>query len=246
MLEPARCRQRPALSLPARNWPPAVAAAKISWRAIRVVLAPTSASSRPLTTLPDGVRFHRSAGQGPTTTAAWRRVPDSDLTLTLTQVRDLFFSPDWHPGDHPPQPDVVAHGRKPDVLACGFCHRADGPGGPGYLPRVRGLRARLRSSRKAVSPSRLLCAPNAQSTGPPTFLQAFANWARAPFSLRLRTDSRLRSRARRHGGCHGHKRGAARFATPSSSGLRLTRETHTESDPVGPPDLIGPTSTSVA
>jgi cytochrome c553 len=59
-----------------------------------------------------------------------RRVPDSNLTLTLTQVRDLFFSPDWHPGDHPPQPDVVARGRKPDVFACGVCHRADGPGGP--------------------------------------------------------------------------------------------------------------------
>lgn len=27
-------------------------------------------------------------------------------------------------------PEVVAHGRKPDVYACGFCHRADGPGGP--------------------------------------------------------------------------------------------------------------------
>jgi cytochrome c553 len=27
-------------------------------------------------------------------------------------------------------PDIVAHGRKPDVLACGYCHRADGPGGP--------------------------------------------------------------------------------------------------------------------
>jgi cytochrome c553 len=59
-----------------------------------------------------------------------RRVPNSNLTLTLTQVRDLFFSPDWHPGDHSPQPEVVARGRKPDVFACGFCHRADGPGGP--------------------------------------------------------------------------------------------------------------------
>jgi cytochrome c553 len=59
-----------------------------------------------------------------------RRVPNSDLTLTLTQVRDLFASPDWHPGDHPPQPEVVARGRKPDVMACGVCHRADGPGGP--------------------------------------------------------------------------------------------------------------------
>jgi len=27
-------------------------------------------------------------------------------------------------------PAVVATGRKPDVFACGFCHRADGPGGP--------------------------------------------------------------------------------------------------------------------
>src|SRR2546427_13286230 len=27
-------------------------------------------------------------------------------------------------------PPVVAQGRKPDVFACGFCHRADGPGGP--------------------------------------------------------------------------------------------------------------------
>jgi cytochrome c553 len=59
-----------------------------------------------------------------------RRVPDSNLTLTLTQVRDLFSSPDWHPGDHPPQPEVVARGRKPEVFACGVCHRADGPGGP--------------------------------------------------------------------------------------------------------------------
>jgi cytochrome c553 len=27
-------------------------------------------------------------------------------------------------------PEVVARGRKPGVFACGFCHRADGPGGP--------------------------------------------------------------------------------------------------------------------
>src|SRR4051812_41227367 len=59
-----------------------------------------------------------------------RRVPDSNLVMTLSQVRDLFLTPDWHPGDHPQQPDVVAHGRKLDVFACGFCHRADGAGGP--------------------------------------------------------------------------------------------------------------------
>ena len=59
-----------------------------------------------------------------------RRVPGSDVTYTLTQVRDRHFSPVWHPNEHPAQPEVVARGRKPDVPACGFCHRADGPGGP--------------------------------------------------------------------------------------------------------------------
>ena len=59
-----------------------------------------------------------------------RHVPDSTAAFTVTQARDLFFALDWHPSDHPPLPDIVAHGRKPDVMACGVCHRADGPGGP--------------------------------------------------------------------------------------------------------------------
>jgi cytochrome c553 len=59
-----------------------------------------------------------------------RKVPDSSAGYTLTQLRDRFLAPDWHPGDHPKMPEIVAHGRKPDVFACGFCHRADGPGGP--------------------------------------------------------------------------------------------------------------------
>ncbi|WP_429033141.1 c-type cytochrome [Bradyrhizobium sp. I1.14.4] len=59
-----------------------------------------------------------------------RQVPDSTAGFTLTQVRDLFAAPDWHPQDHPPMPAIVATGRKPDVFACGVCHRVDGPGGP--------------------------------------------------------------------------------------------------------------------
>jgi cytochrome c553 len=59
-----------------------------------------------------------------------RHVPDSTAAFTVTQERDLFFSPDWHPGDHPPMPSVVAHGRPPDVRACGSCHRTEGTGGP--------------------------------------------------------------------------------------------------------------------
>src|SRR5579872_2340805 len=59
-----------------------------------------------------------------------RHVPDSTAAFTLTALRDRFFAPDWHPNDHAPMPGVVAQGRKPGVFACGFCHRADGPGGP--------------------------------------------------------------------------------------------------------------------
>jgi cytochrome c553 len=58
------------------------------------------------------------------------RVPNSTAGYTWTQLRDRFIAPIWHPGDHRPLPDIVATGRKPDVFACGFCHRADGPGGP--------------------------------------------------------------------------------------------------------------------
>ena len=59
-----------------------------------------------------------------------RRVPGSSTTYSVTQLRDRFIAPVWHPGDHPPLPQIVAQGRKPNVFACGFCHRADGPGGP--------------------------------------------------------------------------------------------------------------------
>ena len=59
-----------------------------------------------------------------------QHVPDSTASFTIAQERNLFFVPDWHPEDHPAMPDVVAHGRMPDVRACGSCHRAEGTGGP--------------------------------------------------------------------------------------------------------------------
>jgi len=59
-----------------------------------------------------------------------RRVPESSAAYSVTQLRDRYIAPVWHPGEHPPLPPVVAEGRKPNVYACGFCHRADGPGGP--------------------------------------------------------------------------------------------------------------------
>ena len=58
------------------------------------------------------------------------RVPGSPVSFTLTQIRDLFKVPDWHPGDHPAMPEPVANGRKPGVFACGYCHLPNGLGRP--------------------------------------------------------------------------------------------------------------------
>ena len=59
-----------------------------------------------------------------------RRVPGSTIEFTQAQLRDLFNVPDWHPYNHPAMPEVVAHGRKPDVRACGYCHLPNGQGRP--------------------------------------------------------------------------------------------------------------------
>jgi cytochrome c553 len=57
-------------------------------------------------------------------------VPGSAAAFTLTQIHDYFHAPDWHPAGHPAMPNVVAHGRKPDVIACGYCHLPNGQGRP--------------------------------------------------------------------------------------------------------------------
>jgi len=103
-----------------------------------------------------------------------RRVPGSTVAFTLTQIRDLYVPPDWHPGDHPPLPGVVGRGRKPDMFACGYCHYPNGQGRPensslaglsaGYIAQQitdykNGLR---KSSEPAMTPPALMVA-NAKS-----------------------------------------------------------------------------------
>jgi cytochrome c553 len=69
-----------------------------------------------------------------TTSAATRaeveHLPGSKATYTKGEIGDLFVVPDWYPDIHPPMPDIVAHGRKPDVYACGHCHLPNGQGRP--------------------------------------------------------------------------------------------------------------------
>lgn len=79
---------------------------------------------------PAGAGRAGGAAPAPAEDPAPLRVPGSTVTLTRAQLRDLFNPPDWHPDNHPPMPDVVARGRRPDVRACGFCHLPNGQGRP--------------------------------------------------------------------------------------------------------------------
>jgi cytochrome c553 len=54
----------------------------------------------------------------------------SKVSYPKSEISSLFVVPDWYPDLHPPMPDVVAHGRKPDVGACGHCHLPNGQGRP--------------------------------------------------------------------------------------------------------------------
>src|SRR5471030_3229614 len=57
-----------------------------------------------------------------------KQIPGSTLTFTRQQISDGFGPADWFPGDHPAMPDIVAHGKRPDVRACGLCHYPNGKG----------------------------------------------------------------------------------------------------------------------
>ena len=60
--------------------------------------------------------------------ASPKQLAGSNLEFTLAQIRDGFGPADWFPGDHPPMPDIVAHGKRPDVRACALCHYPNGKG----------------------------------------------------------------------------------------------------------------------
>ena len=59
-----------------------------------------------------------------------KQVPGTTVTFTIAQTRDAFNPPDWHPYGHPAMPEAVAHGRRPAMRACGFCHLVNGQGRP--------------------------------------------------------------------------------------------------------------------
>lgn len=107
--------------------------------AIAQTAAPPSSSSTSLTVtplsfeLPDWVYPLpvRGAPAAPRPdTAKIFRVPNSAIGYTNRQISNTFDPPDWHPATHTKPPEIVAHGRKPAIYACGLCHLPDGRGRP--------------------------------------------------------------------------------------------------------------------
>src|SRR5208283_101268 len=64
----------------------------------------------------------------PSTDPTLKHVPNSAKAFTQAQVTDGFNPPDWHPDGHPAMPQIVGHGRRPDIRACGYCHLPNGQG----------------------------------------------------------------------------------------------------------------------
>ena len=55
----------------------------------------------------------------------------STRQYTAAQIDDAFNPPDWFPNDHPPMPEIVAHGgQRPAGRACALCHLTSGDGHP--------------------------------------------------------------------------------------------------------------------
>src|SRR5437588_566369 len=58
-----------------------------------------------------------------------RTLQGSDRTYTVAQINARYNPADWFPDDHPPMPDVVAHGKEANGMrACGICHLPNGKG----------------------------------------------------------------------------------------------------------------------
>jgi cytochrome c553 len=97
--------------------------------AAALALAPAAVSGQgdpppPPWLFPDFVRGAVSTDSTP------KRLPNSEASFTVAQVRNLFNVPDWRPKGHPPMPDLVAHGKQPDVRPCAYCHYPTGMGRP--------------------------------------------------------------------------------------------------------------------
>jgi len=59
-----------------------------------------------------------------------KHVPGSTKSYTQKEIDSFNNPPDWFPDEHPPAPDIVAHGKGAMVRACMSCHLPTGYGHP--------------------------------------------------------------------------------------------------------------------
>lgn len=124
-------------------------------------------------------------------------VPGTSVQMTLSQTRDLFNPPDWHPGGHPSMPSIVSNGRNPEVRACGYCHLPNGQGRPEnsgvaglpaayIIQQMADYKAGLRgSSQPAMGPPRAMLAIG-QAANDEEVRAAAAYFASIPFKPWIR------------------------------------------------------------
>ena len=97
-----------------------------------------------------------------TDTAAVATVPTSRVKFSVGRTRDRYDVADWNPATHGAPPPIVMHGRKPVIMACGFCHLADGRGRPEnamisglpidyFVQQVKDMRTRARRTASPVA-----------------------------------------------------------------------------------------------
>lgn len=77
---------------------------------------------------PGGGGGRGGGGQAPAPDTSLKSLPGTTLQFTRAQIANGFGPADWFPGDHPAMPDIVAHGKQPDVRACSLCHYPNGKG----------------------------------------------------------------------------------------------------------------------
>jgi cytochrome c553 len=96
-----------------------------------------------------------------TDTSVVATVPTSRASFRVARTRDRFDVADWNPATHRAAPPIVMHGRRPAVMACGFCHLADGRGRPEnatvaglpipyFVQQVKDIRTRARHSASSL------------------------------------------------------------------------------------------------
>jgi cytochrome c553 len=134
------------------------------------------------------------------------RLPGVSVHFKLSETTDRFRAVDWRPKIHPQMPAVVARGRPPHVLACGYCHLPAGEGRPenaalAGLPREYIIREvhRFATGERAAGPGGwipgALMVKTAQGATPAEIAAAADYFSRLAFTSRVRVIE-VRSAAR--------------------------------------------------